>query len=256
MTLAAQELAVAVGARLTLDRVSLACAAGEIVGLVGPNGAGKSTLLRTLAGLVVPQRGGVSLDGAPILGLDATARARAITYLPQSRHIHWPVSVEALVGLGRLPWRAPGAGLSSADRQAIEAAMRALDVQHLAERPATELSGGELARVLAARALAQGGRVLLADEPSSGLDPAHQLALFERFAALARQGLAVVVALHDLSIAARYCHTVVLLHQGRVLTSGPPAEVLTPALIRTAYAVEAYCGAIDGVPVIVPLRAA
>ena len=131
--------------------------------------------------------------------------------------------------------------------------MRAMDVLALADRPISQLSGGEQARVLVARALAQESGILIADEPTAGLDPAHALELFAIFTRLAAEGRAVVIALHDLTLAARFCHHVVLLVAGRVAASGPTAEVLTPELLSAAFGVSIASGMIEGVPVIVPV---
>lgn len=131
--------------------------------------------------------------------------------------------------------------------------MTAMDVTHIADRPVSELSGGELARVLMARALAQDTRILLADEPTAGLDPAHQLALFDRLAATARDGRTVLAAMHDLSLAARYCSRIVLLKQGRALADGPPEKVLSEQGLADAYGISARVARIDGVTVVVPV---
>jgi iron complex transport system ATP-binding protein len=175
-----------------------------------------------------------------------------VAYLPQERTAHWALAARAIVALGRLPHQSIGAGESAADTRAIDAALAAMDVTHLAERPVLEMSGGERARVLVARALAQETAVLLADEPAAGLDPAHQLALFGLFSALAAQGRTVVVALHDLSLAARFCHRITLMQNGAAVAAGSPQDVLTQEHLAAVYRVDARYAVIDGVPVVLP----
>ncbi|MGM0585704.1 MAG: ABC transporter ATP-binding protein [Pseudomonadota bacterium] len=240
-------LRVRLGGREVVRGVSLEVGAGELVGLVGPNGAGKSSLMRGALGLIAAS-GRSSLSR-----LWPEARARAAAWLPQSREIAWPVSVETLVALGRAPHRGPAAPLSAADRAAIEAAMIRADVARFRDRPATELSGGEQARVLIARALAQEAPLTLADEPTAGLDPAHQLAAMEAFAALAAEGRAAVVSLHDLGLAARWCSRLVLMDRGDVVADGAPEAVLTPERLREVYGIEAFLSRAEGGMIVQPL---
>jgi len=240
--------------RRVLEDVSLTVTPGEIVAVIGANGAGKSTLLKVLSGLMAPCAGSVALAGRPLATLDRRTLGQSIAYLPQERVVHWPLTVRRLVALGRLPFRAPIAGPSAADRVAVEEAMAAMDVMAFAERPVTELSGGERARVLLARALAQQPRFLVADEPTTGLDPAHGLTLFAQFVRMAALRRAVIVALHDLSLAARYCHRVLLLKDGAALAQGTPREVLTPDLLARAYGVRATVAEIEGRPVVLPIE--
>jgi iron complex transport system ATP-binding protein len=147
-----------------------------------------------------------------------------------------------------------GAGESPADVAAVEAALSAVDARHLADRTVVELSGGERARVLVARALAQEPRALLADEPVAGLDPAHQLALFGHLESLAASGRTIIIALHDLSLAARFCHSIVLVHRGQAIATGAPQDVLTPEHLADAYGITARYQMVDGVPVVLPVH--
>lgn len=250
--IAVSGLNVSLGGRPVLSDVSFSVAGGELVGLIGANGAGKSTLLRAALGLV-PGHGGIEIAGRDAASMKARERARHIAYLPQEREIAWPVTVETLVALGRDPHRPRFAGLSQEDRVAIEAAMRRADVLAFRHRPATELSGGEQALVLIARALAQDAPLLLADEPTAGLDPAHQIALMRVFRALTAGGKAVVASLHDLGLAARWCSRVILLDKGSIVADGPPAEVLTPAHLRSVYGIEALFAEAAGSLVVHPL---
>jgi iron complex transport system ATP-binding protein len=227
--------------------------AGQLTAVIGRNGAGKTTLIKALAGLVAARDGAALLDGSDIGGWERGRLARVLAYLPQERLVHWALTARAVVALGRLPYQPFGAGESAADRAAIDSALAATDATHLAHRPVPELSGGERARVLVARALAQEPRVLLADEPAAGLDPAHQLTLFRHLAALAAAGRTVVVALHDLSLAARFCHSIALMHEGRTLAAGTAQDVLTPQHLATAYGISARYQTIEGVPVVLPL---
>lgn len=253
MTLVLSGVAVRLGGRRVLHDADVTLARGEILGVIGANGAGKSTLLRAAAGLLGIDAGQVTLDGTPIAAWDRRRLGRRIAFLPQDRTVHWSLSVRALVGLGRLPHRGVAAAESRQDIDAIVRAMAEADIMHLASRPVTELSGGERARVLLARALAQDAETLIADEPAAGLDPAHQLDVFERFSALATNGRCIVVALHDLGMAARYCHRLLLLGSGRQLALGPPRDVLTPRWLAAAYGIKAHLSAVDGMPIIIPI---
>ncbi len=255
MTLRANQVSVRLGARNVLRDMTFEVKPGEIVAVAGPNGAGKSTLLRALAGLVPLQSGDVSLDDTNIRAFDAASLGRALAYLPQERIVHWPLTAATIVGLGRLPHRGLSRGETDADRAAVAAALTAMDVQQLSGRPVSELSGGERARVLVARALAQDARYLIADEPTAGLDPGHTLTLFEHLMKIAAQQRAVVVALHDLSLTLRYCHRVALLKDGAMVAFGAPGDVLSAANLAAVYGVRATLSCVDGVPVVVPIEA-
>lgn len=230
-----------------VDGVSLAVGPGELVGLIGPNGAGKTTLLRGALGLL-PHEGVSSLARLPV-----AARARAVAFLPQAREVAWPVSVAMLVGLGRVPH---GGALARADRTAVDRALARMGLEGFRGRDALGLSGGELARVLIARALAQEAPLLLADEPVAGLDPESQIRTMQVFAGLAAEGQGVVASVHDLGLAARHCTRLVMMAAGRVVADGPPMAVLTPDNLRAVFGIRALVTEMEGGPVVVPLAVA
>ena len=242
--LAATGVGVRLAGREVLRAVDFPVAGGELTGIVGPNGAGKSTLARVLAG-VLASTGAVAIDGVPLVSLRPAARARAIAYLPQGATLAWPLTVARLAGLGRLPHLGPMSRIGADDTAAIDRAMDRADVAHLADRIATELSGGERARALLARALAVEARVLIIDEPLAALDPGHALGVMELLRAEARRGVAVVAVMHELTLAARFCDRLVLLHDGRVVADGVPEAVLDAANLRSVYGVEAWRGEVE-----------
>ncbi|MEO1708857.1 MAG: ABC transporter ATP-binding protein [Pseudomonadota bacterium] len=247
------DLSVSLGRVQVLDRVRFAARGGEIVGVLGPNGAGKSTLLKAILKLV-PHLGSVAINGAPSHQMSARDFGRAIAYLPQERDVAWPMSVGSVVALGRLPHRPPiAAALTVKDAQAVADAMAAVDVSAFANRRVSELSGGERARVLVARALAQEAPILLADEPTAGLDPAHQISLLSLFRRLARGGKLILVTLHELHLAARWCDRILLLNDGELVGDGAPADVLSSAQIRSVYGCDVRIINDDDGPIIVPV---
>lgn len=254
MRLVAENLTVRLGAREVVRAASLAIEPGEIVAVIGPNGAGKSTLLKALAGLRPPAGGRVLLDGEDTAGIDRRRLARSLAYLPQERTVGWPLDVERVVALGRMPHAAALARWRDADRAAVAAALSAMDLTRLAARRVDRLSGGELARVLLARALAQEAPVLIADEPTAGLDMAHVLQLFAHLERLAAAGRAVAVAVHDLTLALRHCRRSILLCDGRIVAAGPSADVVTSENLARVFAVSARIGMIDDVSVVLAER--
>ena len=244
-------LQVDLGGRPVLNGVSLDIAAGEFIGLIGPNGAGKSTLLRAALGLV-RSRGAIEISGRDSRTLSATERALHLSHLPQEREIAWSMTVDRLVWLGRTPHHSAFRPVSERDGAAVAAAIDATGIADLLCRPADALSGGEKARVLVARALAQDAPLLLADEPAAGLDPSHQIALMRTFAERAASGRGIVACLHDLGLAARWCTRLVLLSKGSIVADGEPRQVLTPERMRAVYAVEAFLAEHAGGPIIQP----
>jgi iron complex transport system ATP-binding protein len=252
--LAGNDLRLRRGAHGILNGIGISVAGGEIVGLIGPNGAGKTTLLRALALLASLDDGSVTLDDARLDSLGAPERARRIAYVEQSGTAAWPVSVAALVGLGRLPH---GRGLhrqSTADEEAVLAALRATGCDALADRSIDTLSSGERSRVLLARALAGKPQILLLDEPVAALDPAQQLAVMELLQRLAGDGMGIIAVLHDLSLASRFCHRLVLMRQGQVLAEGTPETVLHDEHLARAFAIQPLRGAADGQTYVLPWR--
>lgn len=242
--LSIENLTVRRGLCPVVEDVSLTVQEGEFVGLIGPNGAGKTSLLRAALGLL-PHEGRSSLTT-----LSPRLRAQAAAFLPQGREIAWPVSVEALVALGRGAHL--GAG-SDADRRAVDQALERMGLQGYRARTATALSGGEQARVLIARALAQDTPLLLADEPVAGLDSEAQLKTMEVFAALAREGRGVVASIHDLGLAARSCSRLVMMQAGRVVADGPPRDVLSDDNLARVFGVRGFHAETADGPVFQPM---
>ncbi len=220
-----------------LREVSLGLGRGETVGLIGPNGAGKTTLVRILAGLQAPAAGSVALDGGELSALPESQRARQVAYLPQGAPAHWPLSVERVVELGRIPHRGWWQSLAEADRMAVDKALATTDAEHLRHRIVTTLSGGERARVMLARVFATDPEFILADEPVASLDPFHQLQVMDTLRAHACQGGGVLAVLHDLNLAARYCDRLVALDRGRLVCDGRPRDVLENPALSAAYSV-------------------
>jgi iron complex transport system ATP-binding protein len=257
MTLAAVNIEVQYAERPAVRPTTFALELGGLVALVGPNGAGKSTLLRALASLVA-HLGTVTWRGTALAALVGKARARTVAYLPQDPPVHWPLTARELVALGRLPHRAYAAEETAADAAAVTAAMQQTDTLPFAARSVNRLSVGERARVLLARALAVEAPVLLADEPIAMLDPYHQLEVMGTLRAYARgkgaETRLVVVVLHDLGLAARFCDRVLLMDDGALVGDGPPEATLAAATIRAHYRVEPFIARHEDEPLIVPWR--
>jgi iron complex transport system ATP-binding protein len=253
MTLRLEQIAVRYGRRQALRPTSLDFAPGELVGLVGPNGAGKSSLLKAVAGLT-PAAGRVLWRGTPLARLKPLERARAVAYLPQAPAAHWPMTAADVVALGRLPHRSVGERPSADDDAAAARALEQCGATGLAGRRVDELSGGERARVLLARALAVRAPVLLVDEPIQSLDPYHQLGIMSVLRAYARPDTLVVAVLHDLALAARFCTRTVLLCEGEVVGDGEPESVLGAGAIERHYRVRPFIARYDDAAVIVPWR--
>ncbi len=210
-------------------------AAGEFVGLLGPNGSGKTTLIHTLAGLLPPRRGAVFLQGQPLAGLPSRRRARTMAVVPQSTEVRFPFTCLEVVLMGRYPHRRRRFSLEPEDLATALRAMEATTTGHLAERPVTEVSGGERQRVIIARALAQEPALLLLDEATSSLDVRKKVEIFDLLQRLNHQGLTVLCAMHDLNLAALYCQRLLFLKDGRLAEEGPTEQVFTAATLARIY---------------------
>lgn len=222
-----------------VDHASLSLSPGELIAILGPNGAGKSSLLRTIMGLLPATSGSVLLDGEDCTSMLANKRALSISYLPQIRPLAWPISVRDVVSLGRFSHGAALGRLDATDKIAVEHAIKACDLTSLSGRSTPSLSGGEIARVHFARALAANTPFLVADEPVAALDPMHQL----RIAALIRQfvddGGGALVVLHEVSLAARIADRLIWMLDGNTVANGPPEDTLTAENMARVYGVNA-----------------
>ncbi|MEK7266749.1 MAG: ABC transporter ATP-binding protein [Pseudomonadota bacterium] len=231
-----ENLSAARDGSLLLRAVNFVAGAGEFIGIVGPNGAGKTTLLRALAGLEKPAAGLVLLNAKPVAAMAPLERARALAYLPQTRDVHWAVTAEAVVSLGRFAYGAPHR-LGPADRAAVEAALAATDCLSFRSRVASTLSGGELARVHLARALASETKMLVADEPTAALDLRHALSIIALLRGKADAGGLVIAALHDLDLARRYCTRLIVVNEGAIVADGAPSEAISETVLRQVFGV-------------------
>jgi iron complex transport system ATP-binding protein len=252
-----EDVSVALGGTSILDAVSMAVDEGELVGLVGPNGAGKTTLLRCLSGVLSPDDGVVTVDGDAVEALGARETSRRIAVVPQDTHLAFDFSVRDVVAMGRTPHRGRFDRATNEDHDAVERAMDRTAVAQFADKPITAVSGGERQRVVLARALAQAAPVLLLDEPTASLDVNHQVRTLDLVADLVDDGRTAVAAIHDLSLAARYCDRLVLLADGGVVAAGPPERVLERATVADAFDADAAVvdDPVTGTPAVTPLSA-
>jgi iron complex transport system ATP-binding protein len=235
----ARGLTASYGATRALDGLDAVIGHGEVVALLGENGSGKSTFLRVVARILAADRGDVLFEGRPLATLTRRETARRTAYLPQASDLVFPIRCLDLVLQGRAPHARGFSADSASDRERALAAMRACDVEGLAERDASAISGGEKRRVFLARALAQEAELWLLDEPTAGLDPRHRLEFLELLARMHRErGTTVVLVTHEIDLASDVADRVVLLRAGRAIAAGPPEEILTPDLLRRGFGVE------------------
>jgi len=239
MKLDVEQVAVELSSRRIVNDVSLSVAPGEIVGLIGPNGSGKSTLLRSVYRMLRPAAGAVRLGGDDVWQLSARESARRTGVVVQEMPSDFEFTVAEVVQMGRTPHKGMLAQDTQQDAQIVLSALQRVNMLDFAERSFSTLSGGEKQRVLVARALAQQPQFLVLDEPTNHLDIHYQLEILELVRSL---GITTLVTLHDLNLAAAYCQRLYLLREGRIIASGPPAQVLTPVLLREVFLVEVIVG--------------
>ena len=253
MTISATSVGVDLEGRTILDGVSIDVVPGEVLVLVGPNGAGKSTLLGVLSGERSPSRGTVTVEGRELRGIRHAELARVRSVLTQENSVSFPFLVSEVVAMGRSPWARTIEGRD--DITAVAEAMAATDITHLAGRRYTQLSGGEKARVSLARVLAQRTPVIFLDEPTASLDLRHQEDVMRVGRRMADEGRAVVIVLHDLSLASAYADRLALVSEGRLEALGAPADVLTEERVERVYGLPVELHLVAGRPVVVPRRA-
>ncbi len=239
MQLEVNNVAVQIESRRIVEEISLQVTPGEIVGLIGPNGSGKSTLLRSIYRLLRPVAGYVQLGGDDVWKISARESARRTGVVVQETPSDFEFTVAEVVEMGRTPHKGLLEADNQGDEQIVKEALQRVNLAEFGERSFNTLSGGEKQRVLVARALAQQPKLLVLDEPTNHLDIRYQLEILNLVRSL---GITTLVTLHDLNLAAAYCHRLYLLAAGRIAVAGAPEEVLTPEWVRSVYGVEAVRG--------------
>lgn len=238
-TLEVRSLSVELGGRRIVNGVSLEIHQGELVCLLGPNGAGKSTLLRSISGVLTPSAGTVVVDGVPLAEFERATLARRLAVVPGQTIAAFPIRVEELVALGRIPHEHPLMGPRAADRAAVAHAIDRVGINHLVGRDVRELSLGERQLTVLAMTIAQGARLLLLDEPTVHLDLRHQVEVMELLRDLARRdSVAVLAVLHDMTLVRHFFPRLLLMSEGRLVADGPPERVLAADRIREVFGVD------------------
>ena len=239
-----------VGSVGIIHNISLEIASGKLVGLLGANGSGKTSLMKLIAGLLHPQQGKIYFRGRDIHQEDIIRRAKYMSYLPQFQPLDWPILGREVVMLGRLPYRTK----HEDNLEAVKTAMQQCHVTEFSDYPVSQLSGGEQVSIMLARFLATQASLLLADEPIQSLDPARQIEIMEVLLSESRKGKIVLIILHDLTFAKRYCDQVILLRKGMLYAEGIAENVLNRHYIRDVFDIEVDCGHQEGREFIIPLR--
>jgi len=234
-----QQLGFSYRTHAVLQDINLEIPHQSLLALIGPNGSGKTTLLRVMSKALRAQQGTVLLDGRPLVSFSARKLAQKLAVISSEQHFEFPFSVADVVAMGRFPHLNRLERMSDRDWKIVDEAMERTCVLDFRNRSISQLSSGEKQRVLIARAIAQQPSILILDEPNAHLDINHQIAIFNLLRTLNRQHqMTVIVVLHDLSAAAAFCETMVLLHRGRIVRTGTPAEVITEELIQQTYGAE------------------
>lgn len=223
-------------ANAVLEDATFSIRQQDFIGIVGPNGSGKSTLLRTISRVLPPSRGQVLLDESDLYKLPARQVARKLAVVSQEQNLSFPFSVQEAIMMGRIPHLKRFQHEDRKDQEIVRKAMELTDVSHLAQRPVTELSGGEKQRVLIARALAQQPAILLLDEPTTFLDLNYQLEIMELLVRLHREhGLTIVMVLHDINLASQFCERLLVVKAGKIYAAGSPRQIINAAFIKEIY---------------------
>lgn len=256
MTLSVQQLAFGYGEQPLLTGLDFTLPEGRLIGIVGPNGCGKSTLLRLLAGQLAPRHGRVLLDGRPLADYGGKRLARRLAYLPQRPLVPPGILVEQLVQYGRHPHQGWLSQWSAEDARQVQRARDRMQLDAIWSQEVGSLSGGQAQRAWLGMILAQDTKLVLLDEPTSALDIGHQAEVMEAIHQIAAQGRTVLLVIHDLAAAARYCDTLIALGEGRIQAIGPAREVITKSLVDRLYHtdVDIVPAPGDGAPLIVPRR--
>jgi len=239
-SLIANKVSVQAGESMIVQEASMSIEPGELVAILGANGAGKTSLLRTLVGITNTSSGTAQLNGEDCFGMSPSERAKIVSYLPQRRPLAWPLRVRDVVALGRFAHGAALGRLSSTDRAAVEDAIESCKLGRLQDRGTDNLSGGELARVHFARAIAGKAPLLVADEPVAELDPRHQILVADLIRQFVNNGGGALVVLHEVALAARIADRLIWMKNGRIIAEGTPQETLNSQTMADVYGVKAH----------------
>ena len=247
MSLVIKNLNAGYGKTTVLNQINASAKPGELVGLAGPNGSGKTCLLKTLAGLITPDAGEVSFSGQSVHSLAPRVRAQYIAWLAQGRSAVWALSVRELVSLGRAPYRGRLGKFSTDDNDVVDQALVSAHCSELQNRRFDQLSGGEQARVLLARALAVGAPLILADEPTASLDPYFQISIMQSLRGEAESGKTVIASLHDLSLAKQFCDRIWVMNAGQLVANDKADRALSGAVLAEVFKIKTKNGQITRV---------